>query len=210
MKKVIVLSLLFFINHFLFAQNVGINKTAPTEALDVVGNINLTGTIKTNGVDGTAGKILAQSSSNSLSWRSATRYRVLGVACFGVDVVTKTYTKIRNIGTFTKVDADTNIELLFQSNLFVGNFNGGVSAVIYELRIDDLPTTNNRARAIIRTPNQHDNSFIFGLFTGLSAGSHTVSIWVQNVGGLATDTAEYASFDPGCYGIASLAVKEVL
>jgi len=40
------------------AQNVGVNKTNPTEALDVNGNINLNGTIKANGMQGTAGQVL--------------------------------------------------------------------------------------------------------------------------------------------------------
>jgi len=49
---------------FLFAtihgasQRVGINKTNPTEALDVNGNINLNGTIKANGIQGSAGQVL--------------------------------------------------------------------------------------------------------------------------------------------------------
>jgi|GEM_PF-2659599 len=49
---------------FLFAtlngasQSVGINKTNPTEALDVNGNINLNGTIKANGIQGSAGQVL--------------------------------------------------------------------------------------------------------------------------------------------------------
>jgi hypothetical protein len=36
------------------AQNVGVGITNPAEQLDVNGNINVTGTIKANGVDGTA------------------------------------------------------------------------------------------------------------------------------------------------------------
>lgn len=36
------------------AQNVGVGITNPAERLDVNGNINVTGTIKANGVDGTA------------------------------------------------------------------------------------------------------------------------------------------------------------
>jgi len=39
-------------------QSVGINKTNPTEALDVNGNINLNGTIKANGAQGTPGQVL--------------------------------------------------------------------------------------------------------------------------------------------------------
>jgi hypothetical protein len=49
---------------------VGIRNTAPTEALDVNGNINLNGTIKVNGNDGTAGQVLINTGSGGLQWRS--------------------------------------------------------------------------------------------------------------------------------------------
>jgi hypothetical protein len=50
------------------AQNVGIGNPNPAEKLDVRGNINLTGTIKANGVDGTARQVLAKNASNNLDW----------------------------------------------------------------------------------------------------------------------------------------------
>lgn len=53
---------------FSYSQNVGVGNSNPQEKLDVSGNINVTGTIKTNGVDGTAGQVLMKNSSNLLSW----------------------------------------------------------------------------------------------------------------------------------------------
>jgi hypothetical protein len=50
------------------AQNVGIGNPAPNEKLDVTGNINVTGTIKANGVDGTANQVLAKNASNNMAW----------------------------------------------------------------------------------------------------------------------------------------------
>lgn len=50
------------------AQNVGVGNTNPTERLDVTGNINVTGTIKANGVDGAANQVLMKNSSGLLSW----------------------------------------------------------------------------------------------------------------------------------------------
>ncbi len=38
-----------------YSQNTGIGTTTPTEKLHVNGNINVSGTIKANSVDGTAG-----------------------------------------------------------------------------------------------------------------------------------------------------------
>lgn len=52
----------------LLAQNVGIGTPSPTEKLDVSGNINVTGTIKANGTDGTAGQVLMKNSSGLLNW----------------------------------------------------------------------------------------------------------------------------------------------
>lgn len=51
---------------------VGIRNNAPTEALDVNGNINLNGTIKVNGNDGTAGQVLSNTGSGNLQWRTPT------------------------------------------------------------------------------------------------------------------------------------------
>jgi len=47
---------------------VGINKAEPAEKLDVDGNINLTGTIKANGVDGAPNQVLMKNISGSLAW----------------------------------------------------------------------------------------------------------------------------------------------
>lgn len=69
MKKHFLL-LLFVFSFVLtgFSQNVGIGTTTPGEKLDVNGNINLTGTLKANGTDGTPNQVLAKNSSGSLAW----------------------------------------------------------------------------------------------------------------------------------------------
>ena len=55
--------------------NVGINNINPTDRLDVNGNINVTGTIKANGVDGTANQVLMKNSSGSLAWGDMCNYK---------------------------------------------------------------------------------------------------------------------------------------
>jgi hypothetical protein len=66
-------------NGLLFAtasQRVGIGNPAPSEKLDVAGNINVTGTIKANGVDGTANQVLMKNGSGILAWGDITsRYK---------------------------------------------------------------------------------------------------------------------------------------
>lgn len=53
---------------YAFSQNVGIGNTNPGERLDVNGNINLNGTIKTNGVDGSSGQVLMKDNNGNLVW----------------------------------------------------------------------------------------------------------------------------------------------
>lgn len=48
--------------------NVGIHTNTPSERLDVNGSINLTGTIKANGVDGTPNQVLMKNNSGALAW----------------------------------------------------------------------------------------------------------------------------------------------
>lgn len=48
---------------------VGINEENPANALDVGGDINTTGTIRVNGVDGLAGQALMKNNSGQLSWQ---------------------------------------------------------------------------------------------------------------------------------------------
>jgi hypothetical protein len=57
------------------AQNVGVGTTTPVERLDVNGNINVTGTIKANGIDGTANQVLMKNGSGALSWGDLCNYK---------------------------------------------------------------------------------------------------------------------------------------
>jgi hypothetical protein len=57
------------------AQRVGIGNPAPAEKLDVTGNINVTGTIKANGVDGNPNQVLMKNSSGSMVWGDICEYK---------------------------------------------------------------------------------------------------------------------------------------
>ena len=72
MKKLILLLLFPFANQ---AQNVGIGNPSPTEKLDVTGNINVTGTIKANGVAGSQNQVLTTNSMGDLAWADACEYK---------------------------------------------------------------------------------------------------------------------------------------
>ncbi len=55
--------------------NLGIGTVSPAEKLDVTGNINVTGTIKANGVDGTANQVLMKNSGGILAWGDMCEYK---------------------------------------------------------------------------------------------------------------------------------------
>ncbi len=75
MKKQFYLFSLLFFPFFIQAQNVGIGNPLPIEKLDVTGNINVTGTIKANGVDGTANQILMKNGSGIFAWGDITEFK---------------------------------------------------------------------------------------------------------------------------------------
>ncbi len=80
MKKLILLSFMALAIQ-VKAQNVGIGTATPNEKLDVTGNINVTGTIKANGVGGTAKQVLQSNGNGTMGWANAaynnnTRFQV--------------------------------------------------------------------------------------------------------------------------------------
>jgi Protein of unknown function (DUF1566) len=119
MKKLLLLTLLA-LNTQINAQNVGIGSPAPTEKLDVTGNINVTGTIKANGVAGTAGQVL-KSTGSAMAWENAstpaTTYAVGDYAQGGVVFY------VNAAGTHGKVVIPFNIEEVAWSNVstIIGN-----------------------------------------------------------------------------------------
>jgi hypothetical protein len=74
MPKSILLLALSCTCSFLSAQKVGINKASPTEALDVNGNVNISGALKANGQAGTSGQVLT-STGTGLTWGSLFGYK---------------------------------------------------------------------------------------------------------------------------------------
>ena len=72
--KLFVLLLFMSVTFSATSQNVGINKINPSEALDVNGNVNISGTLKANGLAGSSGQIL-MSTGAGLSWGSAMGFK---------------------------------------------------------------------------------------------------------------------------------------
>jgi hypothetical protein len=74
-KMLALVAGLFFFTSITIAQNVGINTTTPAERLDVNGNINVTGTIKANGVDGSANQVLMKDGAGTMMWGDMCEYK---------------------------------------------------------------------------------------------------------------------------------------
>ena len=134
------------------------------------------------------------------------KYSVFNVDCSSVAAFGTTYVKVIDVGTFSKLNPNSWLEI---------TFNGRVSAdtvtstgAEFELRLDNVATTSGRARAHIwdnEVGYQGVPATIIGIFTGYGAGNHTVSIWVRTSYGSGT----YGGVDPGCWSTDSLIVKEV-
>jgi hypothetical protein len=75
MKRLSIFCCCFFITVNCVAQNVGIGVPAPAEKLDVAGNINLTGTIKVNGIAGTASQVLMKDALGNMAWADLNSYK---------------------------------------------------------------------------------------------------------------------------------------
>lgn len=176
--------------------NLGSQKTIVNGVLQV--------TSGTPGVD----KVLTSDATGNASWQNfstqVSAFQPTG--CQNLASVTATFQKIADMGVFTKNIANSFIELNLQTNLYIGSFVGATGAV-YELRVDGVATSFGNATALLRAAGTSDPVTITGVFSGLSAGSHTVSLWAKTVNGTGTN----ASWDSGCFngfGTNNVLVKE--
>jgi hypothetical protein len=124
-----------------------------------------------------------------------------GLNSGGVDATTS-YQKIFDFVTFTKASDASTVEVTMNTRAFSGTFGGGAVGVIYQLRIDDVPTVFGN-EAAITTSNTIAFVSAFAVFEGLAAGSHTVSVWAQAASGTSTGVF----LDPGGFG-GKIIVKE--
>ena len=140
------------------------------------------------------------------------RTTVLDVNCSGSGVsYSSAYTKVANIGSFTKLLANSTIEVTFNGRTYVSGMSFGSGGAVFELRVDDAATSNGRARASYIYSEAGNTSgvqtSITGIFTGLAASTHSVSVWIQakEVGGSGTG----AQLNPLCFPTDYVVVKEL-
>jgi hypothetical protein len=160
----------------------------------------------------TAGQVAAYNGSTT-SWSSLPangllRATVLNVNCPSPINIDSTYRKIADIGSFTKLDANSTIEVTFHGRIAVtGSISGGTGAS-FELRVNNAATTNGRARAVLKSAEVGSggvSASMTGIFSGLAVGTHTVSMWTKTSSGTGTS----AMYDPGCWSSDHIVVKEL-
>lgn len=136
--------------------------------------------------------------------RTPPTYRISGNLNTAPINATTTWTKIANFQSFTKSHANSSIEVMLNSRVLSGTFAGGATGVFFAVRIDDLETSLANLGAVT-TNNSTEFISISAVFTGLSAASHTVSVWARtNIG-----TSTGVGLDPGGWG-GRIIVKEAL
>lgn len=120
--------------------------------------------------------------------------------CTSLTSVTTTFQKITDLATFTKYAGDTLVRLDLANRVNVDSMTG--TGTIFELRIDDTATTLGSATMLVRSSDGSATVQrpFFGVFEGLSAGTHTVSVWARVNSGTGTG----ARIDPGCWNSANV------
>jgi hypothetical protein len=160
-----------------------------------------------SGVPG-MGKVLVSDTAGVGTWQDFTTKMssFQPVGCQSTPSVGTSYQKIADMGTFSKTTGGTFAKLTLQTNVYATSITGA-SGVIFELRIDNVATTIGNATALLRTAGTFDPISITGVFTGLSAGAHTVSLWVKTDVG----TASTVGWDTAClnsFGTNNVLVEE--
>ncbi len=138
------------------------------------------------------------------------KYTVLNVNCTSVANFSNTYVKIADFGAFQVANPDSVVEATFHGRVSADTISGS-SGAYFELRVDDQASNMGRARATVRAGDYSVSHGVpvsmSGVFTGLAAGSHTVSIWVR-AGGSGSGTG--GRVDPGCWSSDHIVVRETL
>jgi len=180
-----------------FSGDVGIGNINPSAKLDVVGTIRME---DGNEADG---HLLVSDADGNASWKNGRKYTISsGLNTTSINA-TSTWTKIDDFVSFTKDNAATDIEVVMNTKAKVGTFAGGALSVQYQIRIDNNSTTLSNEGAI-SVSGGSDFISIIAIFQGLSAGSHTVSVWAKTN----TGTSNSVYLDPGGIG-GRILVKEV-
>ncbi|HRJ41568.1 MAG TPA: hypothetical protein PL105_06800 [Caldilineaceae bacterium] len=136
------------------------------------------------------------------------QFNTIDSTCLGNISFGTTFTKVANIGSFTKVHTASTMEVIFNGRIAVITSLSG-SGARFELRVDDTVPTVGRGRASFKASEVGSDGrwvTMTGFWAGLAAGSHTVSMWVAASSG----TGNGAMLDPGCWSSDVVITKEYM
>lgn len=185
--------------HIAANDNVGIGTAAPVAKLDVQGNVKI--------FDGTQGngRTLVSDANGVAGWKSSpAAIEFGGLNANSATVGTSATSLVTSSMAFTKQYDATELHITLHSRMTAGTFGGGATNIYFELYVDGSPGTATSRYYIYSTDaSQTQKISLDSYFSGLSAGSHTVTIiGVTDAG---TATGVYA--DPGGWG-GKVLVKE--
>ncbi len=114
--------------------------------------------------------------------------------------------KLGNVTTFVKESSKSVIEVLLNTHSYVSSIPSSTH-VMFQIRIDDQPVGSYDTDWTIFSGNtSYTNTSVTRIFSNLSVGTHTVSIWAgnYNVG----ETANDVMVNPGGYCSSRIIIKE--
>ncbi|WP_345971276.1 hypothetical protein WCX72_05205 [Sulfurimonas sp. HSL1-6] len=153
----------------------------------------------------TANATAIQTNTTAIAETGLVKWAAFSPSCSSLVDVGATYTKIGQFGTYAKAQDDSVLNIVFSGRLKAATILG--SGVIFELRVDDTATTLGRIRGIVKASEAGIDGVAVtmeGLFPGLNAGTHTVSLWAIGINGTVTG----AQYNPGCWVADSVLIKE--
>lgn len=176
--------------------------------------VSVDGTIQmTDGNQG-IGKVLTSDNSGNASWQEIPepelKYYSVDQMSFGDGAietnVNSTYVKLKDIGTFTKVHEDTDVEIEFNGLLAATNLIG--TYVKFQIRVDDNYTNSTGFGEFTLLSHLVNGNRYYERFNSfwetLSAGDHTISIWIRTS---PSGSADDVSMNLGNFG-AYFVIKE--
>jgi len=176
-------------NTYLHWDNIngrlGIGTIIPSAQLHVSSTISPAFRLQ----DGTqaAGNLLVSDLNGNATWKKGSKY--FGISGLNLASMTATITpaKMADYISFVKSDANTSIEVTMNTNAYPGVFSGGTSAVYFEIRIDGNPATFGGTATIRGVTSTEEFISCHGVFTGLAAGPHVISIYARTDSGTSTN-----------------------
>jgi hypothetical protein len=174
---------------------IGVGTTAPATALHVVGQLT-----QVDGQQGD-GKVLVSNAAGTSNWKSSPAAAIFGGLNNASFNITTTPSAVGPAMSYSKVYANTHLDIELHSRSFHGAFAGGGANITYQLRVDGNAITSSSY--VSSNNNGTEYITIKGYVSGLAAGSHTIQVYANMDNGTSTGVI----LDPGGYN-GTVLVKE--